>query len=502
VAGLSERIAEIRASPRGRRTGAFFDFDGTLIAGFSGNEFYRARLRAREVGPGELARTLLAVGDMRLRGADVDGLMRTAIAVWKGRPVDDMEQLAERLMVQRIAGMLYPEALQLIDAHRQRGHTVVLASSATRYQVEPLAAELLIDNILCTEVEVMNGAFTGELASPVRWGPGKAEAVRDFAGERGLDLARSYGYGNGDEDEAFLETVGKPRPLNPEPGLARLARDRDWPVTYLTPRSAGRVRPLLRTGAALAGVGAAAFVGVGAGLLNRSRRVAANVAAGVGSDIALALAGVELEVIGEEHLWSHRPAVFVFNHQSSLDTLVLGSLLRRDFTGIAKKEAARDPRFAPIGALLDVVYIDRANSAAAREAMRPVVERLRNGTSLAIAPEGTRTPTPRLRPFKKGAFHVAMQAGVPIVPVVLRNAGQLMWRGEAVVHPGKLQVAVLAPIATDAWSVEDLNDRVAQVRARFEETLQRWPGEAPNAGRRRRSDGSARRQPVGARAAR
>jgi putative phosphoserine phosphatase / 1-acylglycerol-3-phosphate O-acyltransferase len=502
VAGLNERVAEIRASPRGRRTGAFFDFDGTLIAGYSGNEFYRARLRAREVGPGELARTLLAVGDMRLRGADVDGLMRTAVAVWKGRPVDDMEQLAERLMVQRIAGMLYPEALQLIDAHRQRGHTIVLASSATRYQVAPLAAELLIENILCTEVEVMNGAFTGRLAGPVRWGPGKAEAVREFAAERGIDLARSYGYGNGEEDEAFLETVGKPRPLNPEPGLARLAADRDWPVTHLTPRSAGRVRPLLRTGAALAGIGAAAWVGVGAGLLNRSRRVAANVAAGVGSDIALALAGVDLDVTGEEHLWSDRPAVFVFNHQSSLDTLVLGSLLRRDFTGIAKKEAARDPRFAPIGALLDVVYIDRANSAAAREAMTPVLERLRNGTSLAIAPEGTRTPTPRLRPFKKGAFHIAMQTGLPIVPIVLRNAGQLMWRGEAIVHPGTLHVAVLAPIATVAWRVEDLDDHVADVRRRFKETLERWPGETPPAAPRRRSNGSARRQPAPARAAR
>ena len=192
MSDLGERIAEIEASPKGPQVGAFFDFDGTLIGGYSGNQFSRARLRAREVGPSELARTLLAVADMRVRGADVERLMRTAIAVWEGRPVDDMEQLAERLMMQRIAGMLYPEAVELIDAHRRMGHTVALASSATRYQVAPLAAELLIDEILCTEVEVANGVFTGKLASPVRWGEGKADVVREFAESRGGKSVPAY----------------------------------------------------------------------------------------------------------------------------------------------------------------------------------------------------------------------------------------------------------------------------------------------------------------------
>jgi putative phosphoserine phosphatase/1-acylglycerol-3-phosphate O-acyltransferase len=458
VGDLSALIGEIEAGPEGPEVAAFFDFDGTLIAGFSGNEFYRARLRSGDIGPAELARTVLAVGDMRLRGADVGGLMRLAVSAWEGRPVDEMEQLAERLFVQRIAGRLYPEALQVIDAHRRMGHTITLASSATRYQASGLAAELMIDNILCTEVEVENGAFTGKLAGPVLWGEGKANAVREFAAQRGIDLARSYGHGNGDEDVAFLETVGRPRPINPEAGLTKVAGERGWPITRFTPRGGSGLRPILRTGAAL----------------------------------ALALAGVRLDVTGEEHLWSHRPAVFIFNHQSSLDVLALGSLVRRDFTGVAKKEAARDPRFAPIGALVDVVYIDRANSKKAREALAPVVQRLRDGTSIAIAPEGTRTPTPRLRPFKKGAFHVAMQAGVPLVPVVLRNAGQLMWRGEAVIHPGTLQVAVLPPISTKNWRVKDLDERVAGVRALFAATLEHWPGERAPAPRPR-SDG---REPV------
>jgi putative phosphoserine phosphatase/1-acylglycerol-3-phosphate O-acyltransferase len=156
--------------------------------------------------------------------------------------------------------------------------------------------------------------------------------------------------------------------------------------------------------------------------------------------------------------------VFIFNHQSSLDTLIVGSLVRRDITAVAKKEAARDPRFAPVGLLMDVAYIDRSNSAKARSALEPVVEKLRSGVSLTIAPEGTRTPTPRLARFKKGAFHIAMQAGVPIVPIVIRNAGELMWRGSLVVRPGTVDVAVLDPVATAGWRVGDLDRHIQAIR--------------------------------------
>jgi putative phosphoserine phosphatase/1-acylglycerol-3-phosphate O-acyltransferase len=216
--------------------------------------------------------------------------------------------------------------------------------------------------------------------------------------------------------------------------------------------------------------------GVGLGLLTRSRRVAANLAIGTGTEAALALAGVRLNVWGEEHLWSSRPAVFTFNHQSSLDALVVGSLVRRDITGVAKKEAARDPRFAPIGLLADIAYIDRKNSTKARSALAPVVERIQSGMSLAIAPEGTRTPTPHLARFKKGAFHIAMQAGVPIVPIVLRNTGALMWRGSSVVRPGTVEVVVLPPIATDEWRLDDLDRHVDETRQSYIDTFEELGG--------------------------
>jgi putative phosphoserine phosphatase/1-acylglycerol-3-phosphate O-acyltransferase len=171
-------------------------------------------------------------------------------------------------------------------------------------------------------------------------------------------------------------------------------------------------------------------------------------------------------VKGEEHLWSHRPAVFTFNHQSSLDALVVGSLVRRDLTAVAKKEAARDPRFAPIGLLADVAYIDRKNSTKARSALTPVVEKIQSGMSLAIAPEGTRTPTP----------HIAMQAGVPIVPIVLRNTGSLMWRGSSVVRQGTVEVVVLPPVATDGWHAEDIDRHVDEIRESYVNTFEELGG--------------------------
>ena len=161
----------------------------------------------------------------------------------------------------------------------------------------------------------------------------------------------------------------------------------------------------------------------GLAILNRSRSLGANIAASAGSDLALAAAGVRLNVVGEENIWAARPAVFLFNHQSQLDVFVLAALLRKDFTGVAKKSLEKDPFFGPIGYLADVAYIDRSNNAAAREGLEPAVEALRNGRSIAIAPEGTRSPTPRLLPFKKGPFHLAMQALILLLATIQCRLG-------------------------------------------------------------------------------
>jgi putative phosphoserine phosphatase/1-acylglycerol-3-phosphate O-acyltransferase len=183
-----------------------------------------------------------------------------------------------------------------------------------------------------------------------------------------------------------------------------------------------------------------------------------------------------VNVAGEHNLWAARPAVFIFNHQSLLDGWIAIKLIRRDFTGVGKKEMGRIPLLAQFAWLTNVALVDRSDPDKAKATLEPVVERIRQGYSIAIAPEGTRSTTPRVGRFKKGAFHLAMQGQVPIVPIVIRNAGELQWRGSKVIRSGEIDVAVLNPISVAGWTPQNLDDKIAGVRSQFVDGLDDWAG--------------------------
>ena len=233
---------------------------------------------------------------------------------------------------------------------------------------------------------------------------------------------------------------------------------------------------VVRHVAAIGGFLTATATGIGLGILNRSRADAVNTMISVGGDLSLGLAGIHLNVIGEQHVWSHRPAVFLFNHQSAVDALLVMALLRRDVTAVAKKELAANPVVRLVGALADAVFIDRSDSGGAVAALTPLVEgALARGKSLAVAPEGTRSGTGRLGPFKKGAFRLAMAGGVPVVPIVFRNAADVWPLGTQLMRPGTVDAVVHPPIPTTGWTDADLDARIAQVRALYLDTLAHWP---------------------------
>ena len=473
---LPGSVAEVMASPPGPRIGAFFDLDGTLVAGFTAVILTRERFRSRDMGIGELI-TMIAAGlDHKLGRLEFESLITKASEALRGRALSDIQEIGERLFVQKIEKRIYPEMRELVHAHMERGHTVVLSSSALTIQVDPVARFLGIENTLTNRFEVDDDdVLTGKVIKPILWGPGKANAVQKFAAENDIDLRDSYFYADGDEDVALMYLVGNPRPTNPEGKMASVARRRGWPILQFNSRGSGGVMGQVRT---LLGIGALVPAATGAiswGLLTRSRRRGVNLFTTAFPQLLLAANGVSINVLGRDNLTAKRPAVFIFNHRNNFDPVISAALLKDNWTGVGKKELASDPVVGTLGKLVDTVFIDRDDPKAAIESLQQVEELTAKGLSVVIAPEGTRLDTRTVGPFKKGPFRLAMSAGVPIVPIVIRNAEVIAPRDSSTMNPGQVDVVVYPPISVEDWTIDDLSDRIAEVRQLYLDTLKDWP---------------------------
>jgi putative phosphoserine phosphatase / 1-acylglycerol-3-phosphate O-acyltransferase len=473
---LPGSVAEILASPPGPKIGAFFDLDGTLVAGFTAVILTQERLRRRDMGVGELLSMVQAGLNHTLGRIEFEDLIGKASSALRGRLLTDLEEIGERLFAQRIEGRIYPEMRELVRAHVARGHTVVLSSSALTIQVDPVARFLGITNMLTNKFETNeDGLLTGGVARPILWGPGKAAAVQRFAAEHDIDLKDSYFYADGDEDVALMYLVGNPRPTNPEGKMAAVAKRRGWPILKFNSRGGVGLRRQLRTLVGFSSMFPVAAGAVGIGVLTGNRRRGVNFFTSTFSQLVLATSGVHLNVIGKENLTAQRPAVFIFNHRNQVDPIISGALVRDNWVGVGKKELQNDPIMGTLGKLLDGVFIDRDDPVAAVETLHTVEERAKNGLSIVIAPEGTRLDTTEVGPFKKGPFRIAMAAGIPIIPIVIRNAEIVASRNSITINPGTVDVAVFPPIPVDDWTLETLPEHIAEVRQLYLDTLADWP---------------------------
>ena len=456
-------LEEVLASEPGSHIAALFDFDGTIIAGYSATAMLREKLQRREMSVEEIAETANVIAQHSLGAIGFSGLMSGAAKFMKGVEEESFVQFGEELYKKHIARKIYPETRAIIEAHQAKGHRVAIISSATIYQIEPTARDLGISDIKCSAYEIEDGVFTGDIIRPLCFGEGKVIAAEELAAEYGLDLDQSYFYSDSDDDIELLERVGKPRPLNPNMKLKAIADERNWPVQRFASRGTPSWVDYTRTIYA---------AGLPIWALTRSQREAVNFSMGLFGDFATAITGVELEVEDERHLWSSRPCIFIFNHQSKADVMILAKLIRRDMGGVGKKEIKDIPILGKLMEWGGTVFVDRADGKSAIKAMEPLVEAIqKEGKSICIAPEGTRSLTPKLEPFKKGAFHLAMQAGVPIVPIVIHNATDVAPKNEFVMRPATVRVTVLPPVDTSEWQVKTLNTHVRDVRNMFLRTL-------------------------------
>jgi len=173
---LPGSVAEVQASPPGPEIGAFFDLDGTLVAGFTGVLLTQDTFRRREIGIGEFLGVVQSALNHQLGRADFEDLVHKGASMLRGRSLSDLDQIGERLFVQKVVSRIYPEMRELVRAHMERGHTVVPSSSALTIQVQPVARFLGIKNILSNRFETDDdGLLTGKVLKPILWGPRKGK---------------------------------------------------------------------------------------------------------------------------------------------------------------------------------------------------------------------------------------------------------------------------------------------------------------------------------------
>ncbi|CAN5513603.1 HAD family hydrolase [soil metagenome] len=228
---MIDPVAGIAEAPGGPGVGAFFDLDGTLVDGFTAAAHAGHRIRNRQSGIGELIGVFEAAVRYRWGRMEFDRLLTRAAGYLRGESLSELDELGKDIYLRRIDARVYPLMRQVVRTHQDRGHTVVIISSALTIHAAPVAAALNIPHLVCNHFAVDDaGRLTGEIVAPIIWGARKAGAAEIFATANDVALQSSYFYADGYEDLPLMEAVGHPRPVNPRRGLADAAARNGWPV--------------------------------------------------------------------------------------------------------------------------------------------------------------------------------------------------------------------------------------------------------------------------------
>jgi HAD superfamily hydrolase (TIGR01490 family) len=211
---------------------AFFDLDKTLIEGSSGVHFARAAFRSGMIGRRQLLRDLWANLKFRIEGSTDEAseqIRERILLAITGTPVRELQRLGPEIL----AGVLprvYPEVLRAAYDHQDAGRPAFIVTAASQEMAELMAHVLVLDGGIGTRSEIRDGVYTGRPDGPFTYRGGKAEAIRDMAAARGIDLAASYAYSDSESDLPMLEAVGHPVAVNPDAALERIARERGWRI--------------------------------------------------------------------------------------------------------------------------------------------------------------------------------------------------------------------------------------------------------------------------------
>ena len=191
--------------------------------------------------------------------------------------------------------------------------------------------------------------------------------------------------------------------------------------------------------------------------------------ANIWAKMLLAIANTKVEIVGAENVIMGKPQIFMANHQSDFDILIVLAHLQGQFRWIVKKELFQIPLFGKAMQSAGYIEIDREDREKAMLSLDKAAMKIREGKSVMSFPEGTRSKDGKIKPFKQGMFYLAIKSGVPIVPISIIGAGEIMPRRSLRIKPGKITMVIDKPIDISGYSIEnrqELIDRVQNIIAK------------------------------------
>jgi 1-acyl-sn-glycerol-3-phosphate acyltransferase len=181
----------------------------------------------------------------------------------------------------------------------------------------------------------------------------------------------------------------------------------------------------------------------------------------------LFVSGIRVKVKGISNVDTQKPCIFMSNHQGNFDIPVLLGCLPFQFRWLAKAELFRIPLFGRAMRGCGYISIDRFNRSSAFESLDRAAETIRNGVNVMIFPEGTRSLDGKIRPFKKGGFVLTVDAGVPIIPIVIHGTYSIMPKNRLLIRPGTVILEVLEPVQTSGYTRDNKDVLIDKIRTRI-----------------------------------
>ena len=408
----------------------FVDLDRTYLRRASGPVFGKALrdmglVADRPAFPGE--RLAYEFYDLFGESIPFIALARSVARVAKGWSVDAMREAGERAAPE-LMKLVAPYAQGVIDAHREKGRRIVLATTSPLELVTPFARASGFDDVIATRYEEKDGLCTGRLDGEFVWANGKLSAARKWTESNEITLRCCHAYSDSVFDLPLLGAVGHPHAVNPDPRLWVFASARRWPIEYWdrprgVPKVAGaEVYHLLR-------------------LIVRPQ----------------AFPYARFDIQGVEFIPESGPVLIASNHRSYFDVAALALVaakLDRPVRFLGKKELFDAPVVGQLARALGGISVDR--SAHPERALRQAKRALDAGEVVVILPQGT---IPRGDDFfdpvlhgRTGTARLAAMTGAPVIPVGLWGTEQVWPRASRVpnmlnlLHPPKVQVRVGRPM--------------------------------------------------------